>query len=147
MESGKNAMWIIPFKKFGMVRVNIINLNNFKRFTFLYLHPSQEFLIQNSPPSIFGTVHYQFQGYYNLKFVSQECRALSDCMDMQAGLDLYWWKRLITSGCRSILMNILIDVFFILFKHFHIFYHFIYSQARAQLICQLYPFNIYFITI
>ena len=27
------------------------------------VNPEPEFLIWNNPPSIFGTVHYQFQGY------------------------------------------------------------------------------------
>ena len=37
----------------------------------------------------------------NLKLVSQQYRAWSDCMDVQAGLALYWWQKLITfSFCR-----------------------------------------------
>ena len=50
-----------------------------------------EFLKWNSPPSIFGTVYYHFKGYQNenLKLVSQQYRAWSNCTDVQAGLALY----------------------------------------------------------
>ena len=39
-----------------------------------------------------------FMGYQdeNLKLVSQQYRAWSDCTDVQAGLAQYWWQRLIT---------------------------------------------------
>ena len=31
----------------------------------------------------------------NMKLVSQQYRAWSDCTDVLAGLDLYWWQRLL----------------------------------------------------
>ena len=63
--------------------------------------------IHCSQSSIFGTVHYHFQGYQddNIKLVSQEYRAWSDCMNVQAGLALYWWKRLITVSSSRIRAN------------------------------------------
>ena len=48
------------------------------------------------PPKIFGAAHYQF---VEIKLASQKCRAWSDCTDVQAGLALHWWQRLIT--CHS----------------------------------------------
>ena len=40
------------------------------------------------------------------KFASQQYRACSDCRAVQAGLALYWWQRLITSGFARIRFNI-----------------------------------------
>ena len=39
-----------------------------------------------------------FKGYQgkNFKLVSQQYTGWSDCMDVQAGLALYWWQSLIT---------------------------------------------------
>ena len=45
MDSAKNGRWIIPFKKFGMVRVNMLI-----------------FLKWNNKPFIFDTVHFHFRG-------------------------------------------------------------------------------------
>ena len=61
-----------------------------------------EFLRWINPPSVFGTVHYHFKGYQdgNLKLVSQQYRAWSDCTDA-----LYWWQRLITLGVGRIRVN------------------------------------------
>ena len=63
-----------------------------------------EFLKWNNPPSIFGTVHYHFQGYQgqNVKLVSQQYRACLDYMDVLAGLALYCWQRLTTFDSRRI---------------------------------------------
>ena len=41
----------------------------------------------------------------NLKLVSQQYRALPDCMDVQAGLALYWWQRLITLSSSRVRVN------------------------------------------
>ena len=52
-------------------------------------------------PYIFGTVHYHFRDIKILriwKLVSQQHRAWSDCTDVKAGPDPYWWQRLITYG-------------------------------------------------
>ena len=38
--------------------------------------------------------------------VSQQYRALSNCTDVQAGLALYWWQKLITFGVGRIRVNI-----------------------------------------
>ena len=45
---------------------------------------------------MFGTVHYQFWGYWdeNLKLATQNYRAWSACMNVQAGLGIYWWQEL-----------------------------------------------------
>ena len=61
----------------------------------------------NNPSYIFGTVHYHFQGYQdgNLKLVSQQYRTWSDCTDVQAGLALYWWQRLLTFSVSRIRVN------------------------------------------
>ena len=40
-----------------------------------------------------------------LKLGSQQYRAWSDSTDMQAGLTLYWWQRLITSGSSRVRVN------------------------------------------
>ena len=66
-----------------------------------------EFLKWNNPSYIFDTVHYQFKGYQDesLKMVSQQYRARSDCTDVQAGLALYCWQRLITFGAVRIWVN------------------------------------------
>ena len=63
-----------------------------------------KFLKQNNPPYIFGTIHYQFQGYHdeNLKLASHQYRAWSDCTDVHAGLALYWWQKLIIFGVGRI---------------------------------------------
>ena len=53
-------------------------------------------------PSIFGTAQYQFR---DIKMVSQQYRAWSDCMDVKASLALYWWQRLITFGVGRIRVN------------------------------------------
>ena len=57
-----------------------------------------KFLKWNNPSNIFGTVHYHFYGYQdeNLKLVSRQYRAWLECTDVQAGLALYCWQRLIT---------------------------------------------------
>ena len=56
------------------------------------------------PPSIFGAVHYHIWENQdkNLKLASQQYRAWSVCMDVQAGLALYWWQRLITLSTSRI---------------------------------------------
>ena len=63
-----------------------------------------KFLKWNNPSYLFGTVHYHFKGYQdeNLKLDSQQYRAWSDCMDVQAGLAQYCWQRLITFGVGKI---------------------------------------------
>ena len=50
-----------------------------------------EFRKWNNPFYIFGTVHYHFLGYQdeNVKLISQQYRAWSDCTDVHAGLALY----------------------------------------------------------
>ena len=52
-------------------------------------------------------MHYHFLGYQdeNLKLVSQQYRAWSDCTDVQAGLALYCWQKLITLGSSRIRVN------------------------------------------
>ena len=47
---------------------------------------------------------FSFEGYQgeSLKLVSQQNRAWSDCTDVQAGLALFWWPRLITFGFSRI---------------------------------------------
>ena len=41
-----------------------------------------------------------------VKLVSQQYRAWSDCMDVQDGLALYWWQRLITFSSGRIRVKI-----------------------------------------
>ena len=65
-----------------------------------------EFLKQINPSFIFGTLHNHFLGYQDEKLVSHQYRAWSDCMDVQAGLALCWWQRLITFDCSRIRVNI-----------------------------------------
>ena len=70
-----------------------------KMYLTLTINPYHaEFLKWNNPSYNFGTVHHQFYGFQdeNLKMVCQQYRAWSDCTDVQAGLALYWWQRLIT---------------------------------------------------
>ena len=67
---------------------------------------SAKFLKWNNPPYIFGTFYCHFLGE-NLKLVSQQYRAWSDCTNMQAGLVLFWWQRLITFGSIGIRVKIL----------------------------------------
>ena len=65
----------------GSLTHNLLNfLNGLIHLQFLEL-----FII------IFRDIHYHFQGYQdeNLKLVSQQYRAWSDCTDVQAGLALY----------------------------------------------------------
>ena len=56
---------------------------------------------------LFRTVHYHFWGYQveNLKMVSQQYRAWTDCTNVPAGLALYWWQRLITFGSSRLRVN------------------------------------------
>ena len=71
----------------------------------IHVNPNPaEFLKWNDPPSIFRTAHYQFQGYQdkNLKLVSQQYRTWSDSTDLQTGLALYWWQRLISFSSRRV---------------------------------------------
>ena len=65
------------------------------------------FLKWNNPTSIFGDVQYNFRDIKmrTEKFVSQQYRGWLDCTDVQAGLTLYWWHRLITFGCSRIRVN------------------------------------------
>ena len=62
------------------------------------------FLKRNNPPSIFATLQYHIQGYQDvhLKLDRQQYKAWSDCMDVQAGMALYWWQMLITFGSSRI---------------------------------------------
>ena len=48
-----------------------------------------------------------FKGYLddNLKMISQQYIAWSDCTDVQAVLALYWWQRLITFGSNMIIVK------------------------------------------
>ena len=48
--------------------------------------------------SNFGTVHHHFKGYQdeNLKLDIEQYRAWLDCTDVQVGLAIYWWQRLVT---------------------------------------------------
>ena len=63
-----------------------------------------EFLKWNSPSYIFGTFHNQFRDIKmkTWKLVTQQHRAWSDCMDVQADMALYWCQRLITFGVGRI---------------------------------------------
>ena len=58
----------------------------------------------NPTPSIFGKVHYHCKEYLdeNMKMLSQQYGAWSDSTDVQSGLALYWWQRLITFGVGRI---------------------------------------------
>ena len=66
-----------------------------------------EILKWNNSSYFFGTVHYHIKGYQdeNLKLVSQQYRASSDCTDVQAGLALFWWQSLITFGVGRVRVN------------------------------------------
>ena len=63
-----------------------------------------KFLKWNNPSYIYGTFWYNFKVYQDeiLKLVSQQIRAWSDYTDVQAGLALYWWQRLIIFGVGRI---------------------------------------------
>ena len=50
----------------------------------------------------------------NLILVSRQFRALSVCIDVQAGLVLYWWQRLITFGSS----RLSIKLSFVIFKRY-----------------------------
>ena len=63
MDSVKNVRWIIPFKKFGMVRVNgpsdsdirqSTTINDISNINIINLYHA------DNPPYIFGIVHYNF---------------------------------------------------------------------------------------
>ena len=90
-----------------LVYISIVKL------CFINMHPCilnpyhAELLKWNNPPYIFGTIHYHFNGYQNenLKLVSHQYRAWSDCTDVQPGLALYWWQRQITIGVDRIRVN------------------------------------------
>ena len=64
--------------------------------------------MSNNPTFILRTVHYHFQGHQdkNLNLVSQQYRTWSDCTDVQSGLALYWWQRLITFGVGRIRVKV-----------------------------------------
>ena len=68
-----------------------------------------KFLKWNNPSSIFGTVHFHFRDIKirTWSWVSQQYRAWSDCMNVQACLALYWWQRLISLGSSRIRFNII----------------------------------------
>ena len=57
----------------------------------------------NGTPSIFGTVHYHFRDIkMNTLSWSANSIVWSDCTDVQAGLALYYWHRLLTFGVGKI---------------------------------------------
>ena len=71
------------------------------------------------PNFLKGIIHLTFLALpiiivENLKLASQQCRAWSDCMDVQAGLTLYWWRRLIIFGVGRIRVNFSPDKFSLL---------------------------------
>ena len=81
----------------------------YHHFYFLLINPYHaEFLKRNNPPYLFGTFHYHLQGYQdeNLKLASQQYRPWSDCTDVQPGLALYWWQKLIIFGVGKIRIKI-----------------------------------------
>ena len=60
-----------------------------------------KFLKWNNPPYIYlelSIYHFRDIKMSIWKLVSHQYRAWSDCIDVQAGLALYWWQRLITFG-------------------------------------------------
>ena len=62
------------------------------------------FIKWTCPTYVFGTIHYQFWGYQdeNFKIGSQQYRDWSDCTDVEAGLALYWWQKLMTMGSSRV---------------------------------------------
>ena len=66
-----------------------------------------EFHKWNNLSCIFWHSPLSFWGYQdeNFQLVSQQYRAWSDCTDVQSGLALYWWQRLITFGVSRIRVN------------------------------------------
>ena len=87
-------MWILWLSNISTSLFNPTNLKLIYLLNPYYV----KFHKWKNPPSIFGTFHYHFQGNQdeNLKLVSQQYRAWSDCMDVQASLALNQWQRLIT---------------------------------------------------
>ena len=55
-------------------------------------------------------VHYHLKGYQagNLNLVSQQYTAWPDCTDVQAGLAIYWWQRLIIFVVVRIRVNMVL---------------------------------------
>ena len=41
---------------------------------------------------------------------NSKCRTLSDCKEVQAGLALYWWQRLITFSSSKIRVKVIFDL-------------------------------------
>ena len=80
-ESSSSLLWTFwkIFNHYGLWPMYFLtlNLSNFSKW--------------NNPTSIFGTVHFHFKDLKNenLKLVSQQYRAWSDCTGAQVGLVLY----------------------------------------------------------
>ena len=92
--------------------MNVILFQYSISVSFILLNPFHaEFLKWHNPSSIFGIVHYHFKGYQdgNMKMVSQQYRAWSDCTDVQVGLALYWWQRLLIIGVGRIRVKISVN--------------------------------------
>ena len=102
------SSWKKQVNMFYDVRILVEIILMMKKIV-VVVNPYAELLKWNNPPSIFGPIHYHFKGYpdENLKLVSQQYRAWSDCMDVQTGLALYWWQKLITFIVGRIMVKIL----------------------------------------
>ena len=88
-----------------------------------YMHLILKFLKWNNLPSIFRlSVIILEISKWNFKLASQQCRAWTDCMDVQAGLALYWLQRLITFGSSRIRV---IYFFWTILKFLKVLYSFI----------------------
>ena len=57
----------------------------------------------------------------NLKFVSQQYTSWSDCTDVQAGVALYLWQKLITYGFSRIRVNIIVCLVYSEFISVHLY--------------------------
>ena len=72
-------------------------------FTFLVSHQANgkygtanmqhSYLTLNLQVFLNGITHLLFLELPIISLVSQQCRAWSDCMKVQAGLALYWWHK------------------------------------------------------
>ena len=79
------------------------NVQNVKKGSYiLFFNPQPAELLKWHDPflELFIITFYGYQDE-NFKLVSQQYRAWSDCTEVQAGLALYWWQRLITFGFKQ----------------------------------------------
>ena len=102
-----NLLNFLTLNPLNFLTLNLLNFLILNLMNFLTLN-LMNFLTLNLMNFLNGIIHLPFLELSVIiiwdiknrtwKMVSQQYRAWSNCTDVQAGLALYWWQRLITFG-------------------------------------------------